>query len=744
MTGLEPIAAMPAISKQVLLAVVLAPLLGSIIAGLFGRQVGRAGAHIVTILGVAVSCALSCWVLYQLVGQGASPFNQNVYTFFQVGNYGAHVGFMIDKLTAMMMVVVTFVSLLVHVYTIGYMAEDPGYQRFFSYISLFTFSMLMLVMSNNFLQLFFGWEAVGLVSYLLIGFWFKRPTAIFANLKAFLVNRVGDFGFLLGIAAVLFLFGTLDYATVFANAALLPGGQMPVWSGAITMFGHTWQVLSEPVVWSSATVICICLFIGAMGKSAQVPLHVWLPDSMEGPTPISALIHAATMVTAGIFMVARMSPLFELSQTALDFVLFIGATTAFFTGLIGIVQYDIKRVVAYSTLSQLGYMTVALGASAYSAAVFHLMTHAFFKALLFLAAGSVIIGMHHEQDMRRMGGLRKYMPITFITSLIGTLALVGTPFFSGFYSKDTIIEAVAEHQHKAGEFAEKVNELGAMAQGISGPSEWVATYAYWAVLLGVFVTSFYSFRLLYLTFFGKERFRDAHDTHGHDEHHADAHAHDEHVDAQGDHGHHGVHEPHESPWVVTLPLILLAIPSIFIGFFTIGPMLFGTDWTGHHEQTPFFLGAIDFIVPASDTVAALKAEFWHGPVQYALHGMQAPPFWLALAGFALATFLYLFKPELPGRLRELFAWPVRVLENKYGMDTLWIEGLAGGGVKLGKISRAVDTHVIDGVAVNGSARLVDLAANLLRRTQSGFLYHYAFAMILGLIALLAVLIRFWQ
>ncbi|MGH8025684.1 MAG: NADH-quinone oxidoreductase subunit L, partial [Pseudoxanthomonas sp.] len=570
------------ISKNALLAIVLAPLLGSIVAGLFGKQVGRAGAHWVTILGVAVSCALSGWVLYQLVEQGAAPFNQNIYTFFEIGNYSGHVGFMIDKLTAMMMVVVTFVSLLVHVYTIGYMADDPGYQRFFSYISLFTFSMLMLVMSNNFLQLFFGWEAVGLVSYLLIGFWFKRPSAIFANLKAFLVNRVGDFGFLLGIAAVLFWFGTLDYATVFANAPMLKGVT------ATIVTGHPWEV---------ATIICICLFIGAMGKSAQVPLHVWLPDSMEGPTPISALIHAATMVTAGIFMVARMSPLFEMSETALNFVLFIGATTAFFTGLIGIVQNDIKRVVAYSTLSQLGYMTVALGVSAYSAAIFHLMTHAFFKALLFLGAGSVIIAMHHEQDMRKMGGLRKYMPITFITMWIGTLALVGTPFFSGFYSKDTIIEAAAHHAHEA--------------------HNWIATYGYWAVLGGVFVTSFYSFRLLYLTFHGKERFRDAHDDHGHghDDHaHAADHAHDDHA--------HGAHEPHESPWVVTVPLILLAIPSIAIGFFTIGPMLFGTNWMGHHEAAAipgqaltFFSGAIDFMDPARDTVMALKEEF-HGPVAF--------------------------------------------------------------------------------------------------------------------------------
>ncbi|MEP6908344.1 MAG: NADH-quinone oxidoreductase subunit L, partial [Pseudoxanthomonas sp.] len=554
------------ISKNVLLAVVLAPLLGSIVAGFFGRQIGRAGAHWITILGVGVSCALSAWVLYQLVWQGASPFNQNLYTFFQVGVFEAHVGFMIDKLTAMMMLVVTFVSLLVHIYTIGYMADDPGYQRFFSYISLFTFSMLMLVMANNFLQLFFGWEAVGLVSYLLIGFWFKRPSAIFANMKAFLVNRVGDLGFLLGIGGVLLVFRSLDYATVFANAQVLVGLQVQqVWP---TLIGPDSIAMLAPVAgWSLATVICICLFIGAMGKSAQVPLHVWLPDSMEGPTPISALIHAATMVTAGIFMVARMSPLFELSETALNFVLFIGATTAFFTGLIGIVQNDIKRVVAYSTLSQLGYMTVALGVSAYSAAIFHLMTHAFFKALLFLGAGSVIIAMHHEQDMRKMGGLRKYMPITFVTMWIGTLALVGTPFFSGFYSKDTIIEAAAHHAHEA--------------------NNWIATYGYWAVLGGVFVTSFYSFRLLYLTFHGKERFRDAQHDHAHDSH-ADAHevhAQDAHADAHGhdDHHGHGAHEPHESPWVVTIPLILLAIPSIAIGFFTIGPMLFATDWSGQTE-----------------------------------------------------------------------------------------------------------------------------------------------------------------
>ncbi|ATE72276.1 NADH-quinone oxidoreductase subunit L [Lysobacter capsici] len=715
------------LSKSLLLAIVLAPLLGAIIAGLFGRKVGRAGSHSITILGVAASCAMSMFVLWQLVGQGAVPFNENIYTWFQIGGYEAHVGFMVDKLTAMMMVVVTFVSLLVHIYTIGYMADDPGYQRFFSYISLFTFSMLMLVMSNNFLQLFFGWEAVGLVSYLLIGFWFKKPTAVFANMKAFLVNRVGDFGFLLGIAGVLSILGSLDYGIVFANAGTLADKTIPVWSGSLSLFGHTWTLLDQPVEWSAPTAICICLFIGAMGKSAQVPLHVWLPDSMEGPTPISALIHAATMVTAGIFMVARMSPLFEMSQTALNFVLFIGATTAFWTGLIGIVQNDIKRVVAYSTLSQLGYMTVALGVSAYSAAVYHLMTHAFFKALLFLAAGSVIIGMHHEQDMRKMGGLRKYMPITYWTSLLGTLALVGTPFFAGFYSKDTIIEAAAHAAH--GEHA-----------------SWISQYAYWAVLLGAFVTAFYSFRLLYMTFHGKERFRDAHAEHGHDDHAHDGHKHDDHAHdggAHDDHGHHGAHEPHESPWVVTLPLILLAIPSVLIGFFTAGPMLFGTDWLGHHKQLPFFLGAID-LSAARDTIAQVGEEAWHGPIKFALHGFTAPAFWLAFSGFALATIMYLWKPELPAKAAKLFKLPIRILENKYGMDNLWIDGFAGGGVQVGKASRAIDSKLIDGAIVNGSAGLVGFIANLTRRVQSGYLYHYAFAMIIGLIVLLAVVIRFWQ
>ena len=693
------------LSMTTLLIIALAPLFGAVVAGLFGRQIGRTGAHAVTIGGVAISCLLSCQVLYQLASGQVDPLNQNVYTFFEVGAYSGHVGFLIDNLTAMMMAVVTFVSLLVHIYTIGYMEEDPGYQRFFSYISLFTFSMLMLVMSNNFLQLFFGWEAVGLVSYLLIGFWFKRPSAIFANLKAFLVNRVGDFGFLLGIAGVMFWYGSLDYSTVFGNAPSQAGVLVQILPsiGWLGFPGWEVQVLS---------FICISLFIGAMGKSAQVPLHVWLPDSMEGPTPISALIHAATMVTAGIFMVARMSPLFELSETALDFVLMIGATTALFTGLIGIVQNDIKRVVAYSTLSQLGYMTVALGASAYSAAVYHLMTHAFFKALLFLAAGSVIIGMHHEQDMRRMGGLKKYMPITYWTSLVGTLALVGTPFFSGFYSKDTIIEAAAHHAHES---------IGYFN---------IAWYAYACVLIGVFVTALYSFRLLYMTFHGKEHFHDQipdhyvapeADTPEHEDALAEAHGHEE---------EHAAHTPHESPLVVTLPLILLAIPSVIIGYLTVGPMLFGD----------FFKGAIQ-VLPAHDAMGKLAEEF-HGPLQFAVDAFSQPALYLAVAGFATATYLYLVNPPMAERARKFFAWPVQILENKYGFDDLWIKGFAGGGLGMGKFfARFGDTGLIDGILVDGTAWVVGRFAAVARRLQSGYLYHYAFAMILGLIVLLAMLPR---
>ena len=670
------------LSTSILLTIALAPLVGCLLAGFLGKQIGRVGAHSVTILGLLISCGLSFYVLYQLTLGGAPVYNHNIYTWFEIGRYTATVGFLIDRLTVMMMVVVTFVSLLVHVYTIGYMADDDGYQRFFSYISLFTFSMLMLVMSNNFMQMFFGWEGVGLVSYLLIGFWYKRPTATFASLKAFIVNRVGDFGFLLGIGAVLYFLGTLDYATAFAAAPTLVGKTLTV---------------TQNIHWDAATVICLLLFVGAMGKSAQVPLHVWLPDSMEGPTPISALIHAATMVTAGIFMVARMSPLYELSDSALSFVLVIGATGALFTGLIGIVQNDIKRVVAYSTLSQLGYMTVALGVSAYTGAVFHLMTHAFFKALLFLGAGSVIIAMHHEQDMRYMGGLRKYMPITWITMWIGSLALCGVPFFAGFYSKDAIIDAVHE-SHR-----------------------WGSGYAYFCVLAGAFVTATYTFRQMYLTFHGKERFTVV-SHHGYDHHDA----HDDHHD---DHGHHepGVldHAPKESPWVVTLPLILLAIPSLLIGFFTIQPLLYGS-WFG---------GAIH-INEANNVLGEVGKEF-HGAALMALSGFAQPPFILIAIAFIITTYIYLFNPAMAGKIKNTFKPIWIILDRKYWIDNIYFAVFARGGVMLGRMFwKGGDAAVIDGVLIDGSASLVRRIASGVRRVQSGYLYHYAFAMILGLILLL--------
>ncbi len=659
--------------EKIYLLAALAPLAGSIIAGLFGRQLGRQPSAWICILGVAVSFVASA-ISFQDVMAGRL-FNGTIYTWLVSGSAVFNVGFLIDPLTVTMMLVVTFVSLMVHIYTIGYMADDDGYQRFFSYISLFTFSMMMLVMANNFVQLFFGWEAVGLVSYLLIGFWYKRPTAIYANLKAFLVNRVGDFGFLLGIGLILAHFGTLEYKTVFMFAPQMA-------ASSINILGDQ--------QWSLMTVICICLFIGAMGKSAQVPLHVWLPDSMEGPTPISALIHAATMVTAGIFMVSRMSPLFELSDTALSVVLVIGAITALFMGFLGIVQNDIKRVVAYSTLSQLGYMTVALGASAYSVAIFHLMTHAFFKALLFLAAGSVIIGMHHNQDIRHMGGLWKYMKITWITSLVGSLALIGTPFFSGFYSKDSIIEAV-KHSTVPG-----------------------AGFAYFAVVAGVFVTAFYSFRMYFLVFHGKERFGKGHDGHaahgGHDDHH----------------GHGGA--PHESPAVVWVPLVLLMIPSVVIGYLTIQPMLFGG----------FFGDAIQ-VQPQHPAMKEMGAEF-HGAAAMGLHAFTTLPLFLAAAGVGLAWFLYLKRPDLPGRIRKAVAGIYTLLDNKYYFDRFNDWFFAGGARKFGSLlSRGGDRALIDGLMVNGSARLIGFSATLIRYLQTGYLYHYAFAMVLGIFAYL-----FWR
>ncbi len=645
--------------ENIYLWIVLAPLIGSIIAGLFGKQVGRSGAHWVTITGVAVSFVLSALVFKHINIDGGETFNGSVYTWMVVDGLRFEVGFLVDQLTAMMMVVVTFVSLMVHIYTVGYMKEDPGYQRFFSYISLFTFSMLMLVMANNFMQLFFGWEAVGLVSYLLIGFWYTRESAIYANLKAFLVNRVGDFGFLLGIAAVLMYFGSLDYATVFANVDKVNGQSMEIISGS---------------QWSVMTVICISLFIGAMGKSAQVPLHVWLPDSMEGPTPISALIHAATMVTAGIFMVTRMSPLFEFSETALSVILVIGAITALFMGFLGLVQNDIKRVIAYSTLSQLGYMTVALGASAYAAGVFHLMTHAFFKALLFLGAGSVIIAMHHEQDMRKMGGLRKYMPITWITSLIGSLALIGTPFFAGFYSKDSIIEAVG-HSELAG----------------SG-------FAYAAVLTGVFITALYSFRMYFLVFHGKERM---------DEHTR------EHL--------------HETEKVVWIPLVLLAIPSIVIGAIYVHDMAFGD-----------FFGDAIFVLPQHDVLGELSKEF-HGWFVMAFHALTTLPFWFAFAGVAVAWFLYMKRPDIPDWFEQKLSFIYKLLVNKYYADKFNEVVFAGGSRAIGRLLWHLgDQKLIDGLVVNGSARSVGYFSAIIRHIQTGYLYHYAFAMIIGLIVLMGL------
>jgi NADH-quinone oxidoreductase subunit L len=666
------------LQASTLLAVPMAPLVGSALAGIFGtrfggNKIGRGLTHSLTILGVFIAFVLSAMTLQSVALDGAR-FNETLYTWMVVGDLKMEIGFMVDGLTAMMMCVVTFVSLMVHLYTIGYMEEDEGYNRFFSYISLFTFSMLMLVMSNNMLQLFFGWEAVGLVSYLLIGFWFNKPTAIFANMKAFLVNRVGDFGFILGIGLIAAYGGTLNYTEAFAKAGEL---------GALTFPGTDWMLV---------TVICICLFIGAMGKSAQFPLHVWLPDSMEGPTPISALIHAATMVTAGIFMVTRMSPFFELSDTALNFILVIGAITALFMGFLGLIQNDIKRVVAYSTLSQLGYMTVALGASAYSVAVFHLMTHAFFKALLFLGAGSVIMGMHHNQDIRWMGGVRKYMPITWITSLLGSLALIGTPFFSGFYSKDSIIEAVAEST-------------------LPG-----AGFAHFAVLAGVFVTAFYSFRMYFLVFHGEERYDQNPDAH-HDDHHA-------HDDHHGDHGHD--HSPHESPWVVTVPLVLLAIPSVLIGFYTIDPLLYGE----------FFSDAI-FINADKHPVMHELAHEYHGAVAMALHALSTAPFWLAVAGVASSYYMYMINPAVPAAIKRVFN-PIYVLfENKYYLDWFNENVLARGARALGTgLWKGGDQAIIEGGVVNASWKLVGWVSSLTRQLQTGYLYHYALVMILGVFLLM--------
>ena len=644
------------------LAIVLAPLVGALLAGLLGSAIGRAGAHWVTIIGVGISSILSMMAYKHHIIDGAPDYNQAVYTWLSSGGIDFQIGFLIDPLSVTMMVVVSFVSWMIHIYTIGYMHDDPGYQRFFSYISLFTFAMLMLVMSNNFLQLFFGWEAVGLVSYLLIGFWFKKESAIFANLKAFLVNRVGDFGFLLGIAAILMYFNTLDYVEVFNNVEQHKDTTITILSG------ESWSVM---------TVICLSLFIGAMGKSAQVPLHVWLPDSMEGPTPISALIHAATMVTAGIFMVSRMSPLFELSVTTLNLILVVGSITALFMGFLGLVQNDIKRVVAYSTLSQLGYMTVALGASAYAAAMFHLFTHAFFKALLFLAAGAVIIMMHHEQDLRKMGGLFKYMPITCLTCFIGTLALIGFPGTSGFFSKDLIIEAVHHSSLPASDFA------------------------YYAVLSGVFITALYTFRLFFMAFFGKENMtREVWEN------------------------------LQEAPAVVTVPLLVLAIPSLLLGLFLIEPLLIGD-----------YFGSAIYVSGEHNVLSKIAAEY-HGVVSFITHAFLYPPVYLAFSGLFVAWLCYIKYPSLPGKLVNRIGFIHKVLVNKYGFDDFNQIVFAGGVRKIGYfLSQFGDIKMIDGVLVNGSARSVRIFSNMIRHIQSGYLYHYAFAIIIGLLLLLAIFVH---
>ena len=657
------------------LLVPLAPLLASIVAGLFGKKIGRNVVHWLTTLSVALSFILSVVAFKHIVLDGAPVYNGTVYTWAEVDSIRMSIGFLVDNLTVLMMLVVTFVSLMVHIYTIGYMHDDPGYERFFSYISLFTFAMLMLVMSNNFLQLFFGWELVGLVSYLLIGFWYKKESAIYANMKAFIVNRIGDFGFLLGIAVILIYANSLDYVQVFDKLEVaIVGGRVDLPLDPVT----------QSLGLSHQDMIAFLLFIGAMGKSAQVPLHVWLPDSMEGPTPISALIHAATMVTAGIFMVARMSPIYELSDMTLNLILIIGATTAFFMGLVAIVQNDIKKVVAYSTLSQLGYMTVALGASAYSAAIFHLMTHAFFKALLFLAAGSVIVAMHHEQDIRKMGGLRRYMPITYWTALIGSLALVGFPLFSGFFSKDLIIEAVHHSTLPA------------------------AGYAYVLVLLGVFVTAFYTFRMFFLVFHGDERMDD-----------------------------HTLTHLHESRKVITIPLILLAIPAVLAGFL-LGPLVmdgfFSQILLVPKDLADGVRNVTTIMVDATKHPAMqILAEDYHGIMGFILHGVFSVPFLLVLAGMGVAWYIYIKDDTVADKVYDRFPWLYRLLDNKYYLDEFNQKFLANGALYLGNsLGTLVDRLFIDSVVVNGVAKLIGWGGGLMRQMQTGYLYHYAFSMVVGL------------
>jgi NADH-quinone oxidoreductase subunit L len=641
------------------LMMALFPLAGGLIAGLFGKHLSKKMTHRIVVTLIGAAFFLSCYVFQQIVLRAEPAINHVFYLWANSGVMNFNVGFLVDRLSATMCVVVLFVSFMVHIYTIGYMQEDPGYQRFFSYVALFTFSMLILVLANNLLLLFFGWEGVGLISYLLIGFWFKREAANFGSLKAFLVNRVGDIGFILGIAVVLMFFGTLNYDEVFRQVPSMTDKVLEIVPGF------------SP---AALTVMSLLLFIGAMAKSAQVPLHVWLPESMEGPTPISALIHAATMVTAGIYMVARMSPMFEYAPQILSMILIIGGTTAFFTGLIAVVQNDIKRVIAYSTLSQLGYMAVALGISAYDVAIFHLITHAFFKALLFLAAGSVIIAMHHEQDMRKMGGLARMLPITYMTFMIGSLALCAIPPFAGFYSKDTIIEAT-HLSHIYG-----------------------ASYAYLCVLAGAFVTPLYTFRALFMTFHTTPRM-------------------DEHTK----------NHIKESSWVVWLPLVLLAVPSIVAGGMLIKKMLYAQ---------PTLLGNTIFVLPEHNVMEHLATEF-HGATRMALNAGLTLTLWVSIAGIVTAWLFTAYRPQWSTWFVHRFAWLYSILVRKFGFDqfneVVFVEGTQETGHLFYDVS---DVKLIDGVMVNGSGRIVRWVAKTARKVQTGYLYHYALAMVLGVVVFL--------
>lgn len=644
---------MPEHLKILVLIIALSPLLGSLLAGLAGKGIGHKGAHSITILcvGIAFVCALVVEKFYLF--DNYLPYQVTLYHWAISDVYHFDIGFLVDRLSAMMLVIVTFVAFMVHIYSVGYMSDDPGYQRFFSYVSLFTFAMICLVLANNFLLLFFGWEGVGLVSYLLIGFWFNKDTAVLGSLKAFIANRVGDCGFLLGIACILMYFGSINYFDVFAGASAVATQTISIFPG---------------VQWSPVTLICILLLIGAMGKSAQMPLHVWLPESMEGPTPISALIHAATMVTAGVYMIARMSPLFELSTTALSVVLIIGATTCLFTGLIAFVQNDIKRVIAYSTLSQLGYMVTALGASAYAAGMFHLFTHACFKSLLFLAAGSVIIAMHHDQDMRNMGDLRKYMPITYICFLVGALALAAIPPFAGFYSKDSIIDAVA-------------------ASHIPGSG-----YATFCVTVGAFVTAFYIFRAFFLTFHGKAKMTEDVKQH-----------------------------LKESPWTMTLPLIVLAIPSVVLGAWLFKPILFSSVYP--------FLGSTIYVSPAHAFIMNLPHNAWG----MFWHAFITLPFWLAILGVVCSWALCIKWPGFADVLQSRLAIIYKILVCKYGFDDFNKLVFVRATVAIAKGAFVIDRRYLDEALVNGFGKLTQLYSNNARALQTGYINHYAFAMMIGLV-----------